>query len=93
MAIKKNLESEYHRYCMSNATELWDVYGRCSDKKRSAFERCKEDCESMHGHDLRIVGHNCDKFSVGWCFEEDGTEMFLFRTKSYDYVWPIPERS
>lgn len=49
---------------------LADVYGRYSQAKANAFEKCRRMCEEMHGDDLVIVSHNTFGFSVAWWTSE-----------------------
>ncbi len=92
MAIKKNLEREYSRWCNSNATELYQIYGHCSAEKHRGYKHCVERMRGMNGHDFRIVSHNSWQFTVGWLYEEaDGTKMFWYETACNSYTWPVPQ--
>ena len=94
MAIKKNLEAQYERWCDSNYTTLREVYGRWSGEKERAYKACLEKCSDMNGWNFRIVSHNSWMFTVGWLYRnEEGKNMFWYETPSNSYTWAIPERS
>lgn len=76
----KVIKQAYRDYLRSNDTTLWHIYGRFSEYKQRAYDYCVELMRSLDGYDLRIIGHNCDTFSVG--FRTD--THFVYITKSYD---------
>ena len=47
-------------------TDLWDVYGRVSQAKRNAYDKCREWCYKSNGEHFRIISHNSFQFSVAW---------------------------
>lgn len=73
-------------YNRSSALELWDVYGACSVNKRRAFNFCKELCEALSGHDLKIISHNLQAFTVGFMFTHPttGADCFAYITRDYN---------
>ena len=76
----KELKLKYEWYKNSTAKTLRDVYGRWSNKKQEAYEDCISFMESLNGHDLKIIGHNCDMFSVGFEYTENGLNYFVYIT-------------
>lgn len=87
MTKKQNLI--YNRWCNSSDYELRHVYGRWSDAKENAMEYCKAQMYGRNGHGLRIVSHNVNVFTVGFKFEEDGKEKFMYITPSKDEIWDL----
>ena len=80
------------RYYASNATTLRDVYGRWSDRKEKAYMDCVRKKVEMNGNNLRIIGANTDKFSVGFAFtDENGEECLMYITPSRDTVIRLEE--
>lgn len=77
---------QYRVWQNSSNTELYHIYGKFSQAKINAFERCKALMQSLGGEGLRILGHNCDTFSVGFEFPnpETGAMCFAYITKDYD---------
>lgn len=80
--------SRYADYQRSNATELFDVYGRYSVYKAHAWDYCQD---MMHRHDgwgLRIISHNTNIFTAGFLFNdpETGALKFMYITKNYATV-------
>lgn len=46
--------------------DLYDVYGRVSYAKASAYRDCLEKCAEEGGESFRICGHCTTNFSVSW---------------------------
>ena len=78
------MANAYHRYKMSDTTELWQAYEKPSYNKQNAFNYCKKLQADNNGYNLRIIGFNCHNFSVGFMFEKDGKKHFAYITKTYD---------
>ena len=76
--------ANYDRWERSNDTELYHVYGSYSDKKISAMHYCRDMCRDFEGHYLRILGHNCNTFSVGFIFQDADHTYFAYITRDYD---------
>ena len=56
-----------------------------SDKKRRAWQYCKEQCyEKFNGNCLTVISGNTYEFTAGFLFFKDGEEYFAVITKSYD---------
>lgn len=76
----------YNAYFKSTATSLNDVYGRFSDKKRDAWNRCialadeyAETCAFVG--DVRVLSHNGWIFTAGFvAVNADGTPFFVHIT-------------
>ena len=77
---------QYRQWQMSNATELYHVYGRFSKAKIEAMDYCKKLMHSLGGKDLKICSHNDQSFSVGFEFPSPttGAICFAYITKNYD---------
>lgn len=88
----RKAESVIANYNRSTDTRLWDVYERPSRYKELAFRECEELMDYLDGFDLKIIGHNCMQFSVGFLFTdpETGVIRFCYCTRDYtrycDYV-------
>lgn len=64
------------------ATTLNQIYGRCSNAKRQAFENCLRMCHDEGGKAFGICSHNSNFFSVSWLVEngvrlETGKNSYL----------------
>ena len=46
--------------------DLYDVYGRVSQAKASAYRDCLERCAEEGGINFRICGHCTTNFTVAW---------------------------
>lgn len=69
---------------------VYDVYGRCSETKKSIWERWSDwfrDCNSsMFG----VTSHNCNFFTISGCVNWiDGNEYFLVITASHNRAWKV----
>lgn len=69
-----------------SATDIYGAYKTPSIYKVRAFERCKELCAKMHGHDLIISAAGCQTFSVVFRFTDrtNGKEAVAYITRDYD---------
>lgn len=76
----------YTQYLNSTDYNLWDVYGTFSQNKIRAFESCRQLMFRLGGHDLRILSHNSQAFTVGFEFvdKETGVLRFAYITKDYN---------
>ena len=50
-------------YERSNATELTDVYKKCSYNKKQAYAECRTHAASLGAENMRIIGGNSRIFS------------------------------
>lgn len=88
---KKILANAYNRYEDSCMYSLYDAYGRFSRAKEEAYEDCLR-CERDHnGRGLKIIGACTSNFSVGFLFEDNGVECFMYITKDHRRYAPVSE--
>ena len=85
----------YPNYRMSKYTDLYSAYGRCSAKKREAWEYCKNLCEKYNGEGLRVIGRNAHRFSAGFEYTDSqtGDKMFMYISPNYDQAIRLYECS
>lgn len=88
---KELMKSAYSRWCNSTYDNIFKAYDRPSTKKISAWEYCEDLCSKYEGHDLRVIGHNCYKFTAGFVGKVDGEDVFVFITDCYDIYIQIEE--
>ena len=50
-------------YERSKATELTDVYKKCSYNKKRAYAECRTHASEHNAENMRIIGHNSSVFS------------------------------
>ena len=79
---------------------LYDVYGKCSAKKRNSWEAIKRDCEILGGENLHITGAGSYSYSCIYAYpiisEETGeiTDMVIRKEtagNTYELTMPIDE--
>ena len=72
----------------NQGTELYHVYGRVSQAKQNAMERCKAICEAAQGWNFHITGHNAHTFTVAWNYmnTETGEVMTRIETAQNTYI-------
>ena len=86
---KKNL-GLLDQYNNATARDLWEVYGRCSENKRAAFNDCRALQYKMGGYDGRICSANTFQFTYGFKFiDKEGKERLFYRTAAHDYQFVI----
>ena len=85
---KKQLEY-YRRYMQSNATRLWDIYGKYSYAKSMAFDRCVDIMYQYNGYDGRILSHNTNFFTYAFKFYEAHEQHLCVITPTKRIVFKI----
>ena len=76
----------YEKFCNSSDVDLDDVYGRCSQAKRNAYEYCRAREREFNSYNGVIASYCIMNFTyafTGWC---EGKKYFVFITKSHDYA-------
>lgn len=68
---------------------LDEAYGRYSCAKQRAWYYCEDLMASHDGSDMRILGHNCMTFSVGFIGYVNGLKHFFYITRDYDRAMPL----
>lgn len=71
--------------------DIRKAYTKPSVKKIQAWEYCKMLCEEHNGKGLKVIGHNCNIFSAGFTYEENGRKMFCWITPTYNYCTDVTE--
>ena len=57
--MTKAQSAMYSAYSRATATDLWEVYGRCSSAKRAAMQNCRKLQEELDGWGGRICSASC----------------------------------
>lgn len=74
-------------YNRSTWHTLKDVYAEPSMAKQAAFERCQRKYEAENGDRLRIIGANCNVFTVAFEVKDYfGATRLRVITKCHDYI-------
>ena len=90
--MTKRQENIISRYYASKATTLRDVYKSWSSRKEEAYMDCVRMKVDLDGDNLRIIGANTDKFSVGFTFtNDDGEKCLMYITPSRNEVIRLEE--
>lgn len=76
----------YFNYLNSNKRRLSDCYAHNSVAKDRAYSYCLELKHKYMGDDLRIIGYNMNKFSVGFIGWYNDRIAFFYITSDYDRV-------
>lgn len=85
-ASTERAKSIWRSYMNSDDATLDEVYGRCSQAKRNAYEYCRDREREFGSYDGVITGFNICQFSyafTGWC---EGKKYLIYITKSADYA-------
>lgn len=65
---------------------LYEVYGTCSAKKRSSWEKIRRTCEELNGWNLHITGASSHQYSCMYAFKnEDGNIVLRKETSANTY--------
>lgn len=70
----------------SRYTDLHSAYGKCSSRKKDAWEYCEDLCRRKNGEGLRVISRNSHIFTAGFTFPnpDTGELMFMYITPTYD---------
>ena len=71
-------------YNRSDIFSLNQAYGRPSTEKTRADYNCRMMMESEGGHGYKIIGHNCNFFTVAWI----AGDALRIETASNSFVIP-----
>ena len=69
-------------YERSKATELTDVYKKCSYNKKQAYAECRTHSANLGAENMRIISHNCNFFS---CAAKSKYGLIVY-TPSQNYI-------
>lgn len=85
--MTKRQEQMLDNYHRASATELYEVYGRYSEKKREAFDRCRK---LQATYDGCICKANSWQFTYAFKFNNGYHQTCLcYITKDGEYEFPI----
>lgn len=88
--MTKAQSAMYSAYSRATATDLWEVYGRCSSAKRAAMQNCRKLQEELDGWGGRICSASCYLFSYAFLYkDEDGDICLCYVTKSHVHQFCI----
>ena len=84
---KQQIKSILERHNKSNNYSLDDCYTNYSVYKARAMAYCYKLFQEKNGYEFKILGYNCNTFSVGFYFnDEQGVKKFMYITKAYDRI-------
>lgn len=90
--MTKNNLYAIRRYNESTAHSLNDVYGKCSNAKRDAWNYCKGLMDKFNGKELKVLSFNTFCFTAGFRFiDEDGINCLMYITPTKDEIIKIGE--
>lgn len=69
-------------YERSKATELTDVYKKCSYNKEQAYAECRTHASEHNAENMRIISHTCNFFS---CAAKSKGELIVY-THANTYI-------
>lgn len=88
---RADINRAYEAWKRSEMKCLEDAYKAPSEAKQCAWIRCIGLCKGNNGCDLRIIGHNTQKFSAGFVHVKDGRSVFVWITKDKVRQMPVME--
>lgn len=88
---RADISRVYEAWKRSEMKCLEDAYRAPSEAKQYAWARCIAICKVNDGCDLRIIGHNSQKFSAGFVYFKDGQRTFVWITKDHVRQMPVME--
>ena len=86
-ALDANLNHYYQKWLNSTENMIYKAYTRPSVYKVRAWERCEDIRHEFGGYSLRVVSHNCHKFTAA--FTSDDT--FYVISKEHIYKMPLSD--
>ena len=85
----KTIKGAYESYKRSYDYSLDEVYGSYSNAKARAWNYCTDLMREYDGAGIKVIGHNCMTFSVGFIGYVDGLKHFFYITRDYDRAMPL----
>lgn len=85
----RQIKDAYQRWTKSTDTTLGQVYKNCSTAKYRAYNYCINLMDKYNGYGLKILGYNCNFFSVGFMATVDGVDVFCYITYANNYYIPV----
>ena len=84
---KKTKKAQYYieRFKNSNDFDIYDCYGKPSDKKTFIFYYWKRRAKEL-GASIKIIGFNCNFFSIAFNGKIENKNLLFIATPSYNYV-------
>lgn len=79
----------YEKFCNSSDVDLYDVYGRCSQAKRNAYEYCRARERELNSYNGVIASYCIMHFTYAFTGWWECKKYFVFITKSHDYAIPM----
>lgn len=76
--VVRDLSEKWREYNDSAAVCLRDVYGRYSDKKQRAYNRCFALMQKYNGWGFTIISHNSFMFTCGFELFDPVTDEVCF---------------
>lgn len=80
---ERTATANYSTYKFSDMYSLFNAYASPSYNKVKAWERCKEICNNLNGHGLKVVSKNTFVFTAGFTFEKDGKKYYCHITPNH----------
>ena len=74
-----------YEHATKEATSLFKIYKSFSEKKQRAFEYCERLKATLNGYGARFCGSNCDIFTYGFIYEQNGVKYLAYITPQNDY--------
>lgn len=89
----KKAQGFIYSYKRSITTDLRQVYKSYSAEKARAEAYCRNDCYFFHGHNFKIISHNCMKFTCAYLVDNylDNGKALIVHTACHKYVIYLPE--
>jgi hypothetical protein len=88
--IKANYDY-YKRKLNELPCTLEQAYKTASAYKHQAFNYWYNYVQTHQAMGLRVLGHNCMQFTLGFIYIEDGEEYFAYITAYNDYCCKVRE--
>ena len=87
---KAELMIEDYRYAERRGnTQLWHVYGRCSDAKQRAFEECDEIRRLIGGGIMYICSYCTCFFTLIYLVNQNGKNYIVKETPTHSYICEV----
>lgn len=89
---KKMLSSNYKAWLNTPCNNIYNVYGRCSEEKKSSYAYLQRRYAMLYdGHHSKITSHNTFRYTLATTAlkdKEDGTTdyYFIVDTAMYTYI-------
>jgi len=90
--MNKTMTNAYARYNNSKMDTIYKAYKKPSARKVRVWHHWMEACAMLNGRNMKVIGKNCNMFSLGFEYPDPKTGVlnFMYVTPTKEMTAEIP---